>query len=239
DDPQFGPGAIRAQRWSESAGTWEGPLPGQVNTGIREVRVPAVLLSNAVVPSNEHIWALAYDNTPLPIQLISFDARAEENAWVRCSWITASEQDNDFFTVERSRDGIRFEEVGVVDGAGNSVSTLTYEFRDPGPYLGLSYYRLRQTDFDGSSSWSQAVAVTLTRDEGISVYPNPNNGRFTISRSEVGGPLDLELLDGAGRRIQAWRMTEGMVRLDVETDIASGIYTLRWLGGSAKVSVSR
>jgi hypothetical protein len=239
EDPLFGPGPIRAQRWSEAIGAWEFPLPGQSNPALREVAVPNVAFSNAFAPGNAHIWALAYENSPLPISLLHFHAEARDNSYVHCSWTTVSERDNDFFTVERSRDGLTFEDVGDVQGAGNSHTTLHYNFDDLRPHTGLSYYRLRQTDFDGSETWSQAVPVVITRDVDVSVFPNPNRGQFTILRSNADEALDLQLLDGAGRVVRQWSIPMGMDRLAVDLDAASGMYTVRWNGGQAKVIVGR
>lgn len=240
EDPVFGPGPIRAQRWLENAGTWEPPLLGQSNPAMREVVVPMVPFSDGINPQNEHIWVLAYDFAPLPISLLFFDATAMDNKFVRCTWVTLSEQANDFFSIERSRDGILFDEVGQVQGAGYSVSPLHYSFDDSRPYMGLSYYRLRQTDYNGSSSLSQVVPVWLdAQGPVIAVFPNPNNGTFTIARSDAERELALELLDGSGRVVRQWLMPQGMERESITIAEASGIYMLRWNGGQLRVSVAR
>jgi hypothetical protein len=82
----------------------------------------------------------------LPIELLSFNAVPDDKE-VRVNWSTASETDNDYFTVEKSKDGIEWRTVAIVDGAGNSNTQLDYETMDYDPYSGLSYYRLMQTDF--------------------------------------------------------------------------------------------
>jgi hypothetical protein len=239
EDPLAGPGPIRAQRWSESMVAWEAPQPGQSNPALREVLVPAVFFSDGVFPDNEHIWALSYENTPLPISLLHFDAVAKDNSFVHCTWTTASEQDNDHFTVERSRDGNTFEAIGDVPGAGTSYTALDYAFDDLRPYTGVSYYRLRQTDFDGTETWSQAVPVLITKGVAVSVFPNPNDGRFTILRDDAASELQLQLLDASGRVVRQWVMPTGVDRQAVDLGTASGLYTLRWNGGQAKVSVGR
>ncbi len=239
EDPAFGPGPIRAQRWLESTGTWEPVTPGQSNPGLREVLAPAVPFSHAINPTNEHIWLLAYDNSPLPIELLRFDARAIDGRQVHCTWTTGTEIDNDHFTVERSHDGTRFEEVGTVPGAGTSFVPLEYDLVDQAPYRGLSYYRLRQTDLDGTRTWGQALPVWFA-DQGpvVSVFPNPNTGQFTILRSDAADALPLQLLDASGRVVRHWIIPEGMERQWVDLGTASGLYTLRWEGGQVKVSVS-
>jgi len=240
EDPLLGPGNIRAQRWNEAMVAWELPLPGQSNPALRQALVPAVAFSNAIAPDNAHIWAMAYELTPLPITLLHFTAEAKDNALVHCSWATANEQDNDFFTVERSRDGSTFEEVGMVPGAGTSFSTLHYAFDDLRPHTGLSYYRLRQTDLDGTATWTPAVPVWIHARDVLSVFPNPNRGQFTILRSRADNDLHLQLTDGTGRLVRHWTMVPFVERLEVDLrDAAPGMYTLRWADGQAKVSVVR
>lgn len=241
EDPQFGPGNCRAQRWLESGSTWQyPPPPGQSNPATREVLVPSVLFSDALAPTNEHIWALAYDNSPLPVELIAFDAQPTPHREVRCTWTTATELNNDFFTVERSRDGIVFHGIGEADGAGTSYAQHTYDFDDRDPITGLSYYRLRQTDFDGSSTLSRVVPVWLdAQGPVIAVFPNPNNGSFTIARTEAESAEPFELLDASGRVVRQWLMPQGVEREQVTIDGASGLYMLRWSGGQLRVSVGR
>lgn len=241
EDPVFGPGPIRAQRWLQGAGTWQNPpLPGQSNPGVREVLIPNVPFTDAGAPGNEHIWALAYEASPLPVELIHFDAVPTDKREILCTWTTAVEIDNAFFTVERSVDGVSFEPVGTVPGAGNSQTTRHYDLLDHAPYSGLSYYRLIQTDIDGAQRTSPMVAVYL-RAAGPQVlaYPNPNNGHFTITRDQVDRSMPFELRDASGRIVRQWTMAEGVMQEEVEIGTASGVYTLFWDSGRLKVSVVR
>jgi len=84
-------------------------------------------------------------SAPLPVELMSFDA-APDGENILLTWETASEINNDYFTIERSEDAINFTELTRVDGAGNSNTNIHYHSTDFGPYLGVSYYRLKQTD---------------------------------------------------------------------------------------------
>lgn len=117
-------------------------------------------------------------STPLPIELISFDALQNKNT-VDLNWTTASEINNDYFTIERSPDAINWDEIATVNGAGNSTSTINYSETDNAPLNGINYYRLKQTNYDGASTYSQTVAVNFkNNDETIEVYPNPNDGKL-------------------------------------------------------------
>ena len=115
-----------------------------------------------------------YSGVSLPIELISFTALAN-NAQVDLKWITATEINNDFFSIERSKDGIHFEVLSTQKGAGNSTETRVYTSVDNQPLSGISYYRLKQTDFDGQFSYSkiQSVNMVSISETMITHYPNP------------------------------------------------------------------
>jgi hypothetical protein len=95
---------------------------------------------------------------------------------VKLSWTTASEVNNDFFTVERSKDLSEFEELLTVKGAGNSNRLLNYTATDTNPYQGISYYRLKQTDFNGNYKYSDIVDVDFKDELTFNVFPNPSDG---------------------------------------------------------------
>jgi len=118
---------------------------------------------------------------PLPIELISFTATAKNNT-VELNWITATEINNDYFTVERSSDGYYFSSVAEVDGAGNSTSILNYSSIDYYPLSNTSYYRLKQTDFNGAYSYSNIVSIQLNQSVFLveNIYPNPTNEDLNI-----------------------------------------------------------
>jgi hypothetical protein len=101
----------------------------------------------------------------LPIELISFEANLNANNQVDIFWSTASEQNNDFFTIERSIDGLNWEIVATVAGAGNSTNRIDYAAYDLRPLSGISYYRLKQTDYDGAFEYSNIVSVFNGNEE--------------------------------------------------------------------------
>jgi hypothetical protein len=105
-----------------------------------------------------------YSENPLPVEWLSFSADYKNGA-VFLLWSTATETNNDFFTILSSTDGRNFTEAGRVTGAGNSNRVLTYKFIDTGPAANINYYRIRQTDFDGKESYSNIVAVQVLNDK--------------------------------------------------------------------------
>jgi hypothetical protein len=116
---------------------------------------------------------------PLPIKLISFNANLLKNS-VWLDWKTETEINNDYFTVERSNNLEQWEFVKELKGAGNSNIVLTYSTLDQKPMIGVSYYRLKQTDFNGDYSYSDVVAINNKGLGDISVYPNPVKDLLTI-----------------------------------------------------------
>jgi hypothetical protein len=108
----------------------------------------------------------------LPVSLIAFNAKPGL-ANVYLTWQTVSEVNNDFFTVEKSQEGNSFEKVITVKGKGNSTVQSFYESTDEAPYTGSSYYRLKQTDFNGRYTYSETVEVNFTRKFEAFISPNP------------------------------------------------------------------
>lgn len=142
----------------------------------------------------------------LPIDLVSFFAFTTQNT-VILRWQTASEINNDFFTIERSKDGRIFNRLQNVQGAGNSSILIAYSSIDETPYFGRSYYRLKQTDFNGQFTYSKIRSVFIEREEttGMSIFPNPlNQNKLNIRFSEEieKKEIKVEVRDAIGRIVQ-------------------------------------
>lgn len=117
-----------------------------------------------------------------PVEFESFEG-VVKNGFNELSWTTASELNNDFFVLEKSQDGLSFEEVNQIDGAGNSQTTLSYRTRDYTPFPKLTFYRLKQVDFNGTYSYSQTLRLENTVEEArfLEIFPNPSKGQFQIT----------------------------------------------------------
>ncbi|MBX2983175.1 MAG: hypothetical protein KF843_10925 [Flavobacteriales bacterium] len=170
--------------------------------------------------------------TPLPIELISFNATPIAPGTVELTWATASEQDNAYFTVERSGDLANWSSIITVPGAGNSSFQLSYEATDQEALPGLSYYHLRQTDINGETTISDAVPVHSVSfiDLLPLVYPNPTVGPFTVPfATPIPVPARVELMDGAGHVLLTKAITaEGTSQLMVDpSSVALGDHYLR------------
>jgi len=123
----------------------------------------------------------------LPISLLSFAAECEDNV-VDITWSTATEINNDYFTIQRSTNATTWEFVKNIPGNGNSNMVLYYSTTDNDPYDGTSYYRLKQTDFDGASETFSPVAVICRESnegQGISYYPNPFTSEVVVDMQNL------------------------------------------------------
>jgi hypothetical protein len=145
----------------------------------------------------------------LPVELLHFDATPQGEE-VRLHWETASEYNNHYFTVERSSDGVQFEEVIIVYGKGNSAKLQEYTTTDSMPYEGIFYYRLKQTDFDGTFSYSDIVSVKRENTAPLSVqyFPNPASDvlHFLPSGQET---YQVRILAVNGMQMYASEKTSG------------------------------
>ena len=116
----------------------------------------------------------------MPVEFSKFLATAIKNTSI-LSFATASETNNAFFTIERSADGTSFDAIGEIKGAGNSNTTLSYDFTDERPFAGVNYYRIKQTDYDGQYSYSEIKSVRHKGISNVSITPRTTDGRLDIT----------------------------------------------------------
>ncbi len=140
---------------------------------------------------------------PLPIELLDFNAVPEgEN--VNVSWETKTEVNNKYFTIERSKDGINFYEFATVNSKeihGNSNSQLNYEIMDTKPFGGVSYYRLKQTDYNNNYKCFNVVSVDFDKKSFVSVFPNPASNTLFVNVSDDYDNASLRFIDALGREV--------------------------------------
>lgn len=188
---------LQAQRYNTSTNKWDAPLAGQTaNAAANTVTEPGITQFSP--------RALAISTNPLPIELLRFNATLTDSL-VEITWATATEKNNNFFTVEKTLDGNAFEIVTIIKGAGNSSNVHNYSAMDHHPYPGVSYYRLKQTDYDGQNSFSTLIPINYYPQAGVNflVYPNPANGDvinflFTSGRRDNPGIMTITILDETG-----------------------------------------
>lgn len=137
-------------------------------------------LFQSVGGSIDHIQITVYHSSLVPITLTRFDGKLMPAGTVQLTWSTASELNNDHFTIERSADGEQYEALAEVAGSGTTNTVKHYSYEDRMPLSGRSYYRLLQTDYDGTSTYSPVVTINNTVRQALvlTVFPNPSNGTY-------------------------------------------------------------
>ncbi|MBP6333983.1 MAG: T9SS type A sorting domain-containing protein [Bacteroidia bacterium] len=213
-----------------SVTSWE--LLGDHSPGTGSLLSPVVSRLGIGLPQQ---ITIGWGYNALPIELMSFAAKVEGKT-VRLYWSTAAEINNDYFTLERSEDGRDWEAIGTLRGSGNTTTQRDYTFVDEDPLNGESYYRLRQTDYDGKYEIFDPEHVlikkTVLDDSKITVWPNPFEEKFDLEiESEESGTLTITLLAIDGRTLRnevvsidapgmKWSFQEG-------GDLLPGTYILR------------
>jgi hypothetical protein len=176
-------------------------------------------------------------NTLLPVTLISFTGklvRVEDNLRenqkiAKIAWTSVNETNNDFYTVEKSTDGIDFQEFARIKGAGTINELRNYEVDDYTPFEGITYYRLKQTDFDGTYTYTKVIAVETYTN--LSIYPNPLHAKEKQLAIHIHDKLYTDLvvsvLELSGKVVTQFifnRQQGNVYSLALPTHIAQGIY---------------
>jgi len=169
----------------------------------------------------------------LPVTLINFTGE-NLGKLVQLNWQTTQEVNSSYFGVERSVNGVHFTTIGTVAAKGNSSTTNSYHFADDAlPGLANNsniYYRLKQVDKDGRYQYTNVVTINLRPVTSTLVYPNPNNGVFTIVTKNTNPKLDVVIVDAMGRQVyhQVYSNTNAAL---VNLPVAKGIYMINIFDG--------
>lgn len=166
----------------------------------------------------------------LPIELLTFEANLHNAGGVLFEWSTASEVNNSHFTLEYSSDGENFESIAEVNGAGNSEDIINYMHHHPENIYGSSYFRLKQTDFDGQESHSHIVALEYGPSD-MFVFPNPSEGKFDIVAEGLEGDVNIQVLDSRGIPIydETVNLSSHLshYKIDLHHSVSAGNYILK------------
>jgi hypothetical protein len=168
----------------------------------------------------------------LPVELLSFTAK-KDNSQVILKWATASELNNDYFSIEKSLDMEHFETIGTVKGAGNSNELLNYSYTDKDVTSSVNYYRLKQVDYDGAFAYSSVVVVNTEGGSGtlgeITAGPNPFADHINFNYTAIAsGTIELLLYDISGKVVssESMEVPEGMntLTMNIDASLPSGYY---------------
>lgn len=186
-------------------------------------------------PRIDLVTIIVYWVIPLPIEITEFTATAQ-NDQISLQWTTISEMNNAFFTLEKSLNGIHYEQLATIAGAGNSTETLKYTFTDEHPEYGMNYYQLKQTDYNGDTQFAgTAVALNSTATE-FNVFPNPvHQSMQLVLPYNTTGQSMATIYNSAGQVVGEKMITEdysaGMPILIETANLLPGLYLLRVVDG--------
>lgn len=161
----------------------------------------------------------------LPVELVKFELDNFENE-IGINWSTATELNTNYFEIEKSLDGIKWELLAAVKAAENSTHVLYYEHTDARPTFGTSYYRLKTVNKDQSFEYSDIRSVERIKKEShISILPNPSHGSITISFAYETSSITYIIFDVSGKIIHSStkESTDNKISLDV-SDLGKGLY---------------
>jgi hypothetical protein len=163
---------------------------------------------------------------PLPLTLLSFTARKNENK-VLLEWKTTLEENTDRFVIERTFDQFAFQPIGTVNAVGFSQNQTSYSFIDEHPGAGNNYYRLKMIDRDGKFTYSQIVRINFgSVDAGFVINTNPVRSELILSYSGANQSVSINMYDAAGRIvIKTNAANEPVIRIGV-ANLKAGVYII-------------
>jgi len=176
-------------------------------------------------------------NPSLPVTLLYFKAEAFEET-VALSWATSMEEDFSRFMIERSSDGLNFEEIAEVKGKGFDIHDIEskYSFEDQVPLSGFNYYRLKAVDLDESFEYFPVKVVKLDGPKSIAIYPNPSSGDVISFRTNF-NPSESDriiLTDQFGIEVFNGQASTTQNSILLQNKLRTGIYMLRYVGAGAE-----
>jgi len=185
--------------------------------------------------TNTVLAQFTFSANPLPVTLVQFDVQAQGHD-AKLSWLTASEQNNDHFTLERSLDGTSFVAIGRLAGQGSKTTATTYAYTDlnaAAQTTGLLYYRLQQVDLDGTSRYSPVRAVRFTAAD-LSLYPNPAGAKAQLDLNSLSsGTYTFVVTNLLGQVVREAALQGGILHILDLSDLAAGTYQVRLSGTSS------
>lgn len=230
-DNEFAPlkrptGASSASAWSTGGGTIN------ADNGDGRLASHGYALRKGLTDFSEFAVGRKQSGSSLPIQLSLFTATIDKNKKVNIVWITQSEINNHYFTVERSLNGVVFETLAEVPGAGNSTQVREYRITDDNPAKGVNYYRLKQTDYDGTYTYSHIVSVSntgYTPSNAWNVFPNPveRGSLIQVVLDNQNNNKQIEIIESStGKRIHQATVEAEYHLIQIESSLAPGLYLL-------------
>lgn len=162
-----------------------------------------------------------------PIELLSWAATPANNS-VTLTWSSAMELNNDFYGIEHSTNGASFTEITRVPGRDLSIEQLDYSYTHTAPTAGTNYYRLTQTDLDGTRTVFNVLTVTATGGAAATLSPNPANAGTQVNLWNVSTDTDISLLRIDGSLVARYpAASRSLPQLALPADLPAGVYLVR------------
>ena len=182
-------------------------------------------------PGIPNQYIVMQPSSTLPVEWLSFQA-INNNDLAELNWSTGSEKNNDYFTVEKSIDGKQWTSLGEVEAAGNTNSISNYSWTDKNPSIGKSYYRIKQTDFDGRTDYSSIESFDLEGAQ-IELYPNPATNVINIKSESQIDKTNILILNSFGQDVSNRLNSNNSNQFDVSS-LPAGFYSVFINGNSTK-----
>ncbi len=168
---------------------------------------------------------------PLPVAYAYFYSEAQDNRAIVLHWATSTEEQNHFFEIQRSDDGINFETIGAINGQGNDTENgAEYRFIDDAPYNGINYYRLKQVDYSGEFAFSETVSTTLEKEGTLdySYFPNPATEQLSVRLKDVQEHETIITISDLRKNIISEHLiTASSIKADIDiSNLAPGTYIM-------------
>ncbi|MBX2846018.1 MAG: T9SS type A sorting domain-containing protein [Saprospiraceae bacterium] len=203
------------------------PIAGAIDLGGGRYQFAGV--TNIVNGALLTIGTANINATPLPVELTNFEAERNTNNEVEIRWTTASEFNNDFFALERSSNGLDWQTIATISGAGTTNTSTNYTYTDTDPNPAISFYRLAQTDIDGTVTYSKVIAVSALNLENLLLYPNPATEQIVLLGKELANE-DIQVfgIDGTDQSesIEILSQDDSTIILNVNL-LSSGWYVVQ------------
>jgi hypothetical protein len=181
---------------------------------------------------------------PLPVQVVNFTAKVNDGAELK--WNTIHEENNDYFELEHSSDGVTFTKLEKINGAG-SAGNSSYKYLDKDPDNGVNYYRLKQVDLQGKVTYADTVSLTYTlnnlenaRAGKIVVYPNPASTIINVDIPNRGVKLiKLNIIDLHGRKVKSRVLSRSDKLQESVDDLTAGFYIVELIDQNTNELIGR
>lgn len=225
---------LRAQRFNTGAGLgWEG-----LTFGVAPNTVANTQNAGTITSANMFRWWTLVDNVkPLPVEWLRLSAECNKGL-ITIKWSTATELNADYFTIEKSIDGINFNAIENIIASGNSSTIKNYYTIDKDTYSGISYYRIRETDFNSSYIISKMMVVVGCSNDDVFVYGNEGGLSLNINAIDE-GKYTIQLYDMLGKKvmdeIQNVNKGENHFKL-VSNNLSSSIYIAKVYNGNTSIT---